>query len=249
MSYDRSWRTERPRPRSLPGGPDAGRWLRPADDYGPGYAMDDAGFWSRGVGTYRQWGGPSSLPGYDRGYGGPRRGGYDRGYGRDFRRGGYDRGGWAGPPRGWRHAEQLLPRPPVREPFVPAEAYRRHPEMDRAPRAHGAGWASGGDGSLSDTELERAVRRKLREDGWLDPRRIRVSAADGVVTLTGEVGDFMEARYAWDDAWETEGVRGVLNHVTVRPADGELHGDPFPQAEEVQARDARADEARADASA
>jgi osmotically-inducible protein OsmY len=42
---------------------------------------------------------------------------------------------------------------------------------------------------------------------------------DGVVTLSGEVDDFLEARYAWDDAWEAEGVRGVINNLTVRTAE------------------------------
>ena len=37
-----------------------------------------------------------------------------------------------------------------------------------------------------------------------------------MVTLTGEVDDFMQARYAWDDAWESAGVRGVVNNLTVR---------------------------------
>ena len=37
-----------------------------------------------------------------------------------------------------------------------------------------------------------------------------------MVTLKGEVDDYLEARYAWDDAWEAAGVRGVLNQLTVR---------------------------------
>jgi hypothetical protein len=53
---------------------------------------------------------------------------------------------------------------------------------------------------------------------------------DNVVTLKGEVDDYLEARYAWDDAWEARGVRGVVNQLTVRldkPLDE--HEEPFPQ--------------------
>jgi hypothetical protein len=41
----------------------------------------------------------------------------------------------------------------------------------------------------------------------------------------------MEARYAWDDAWETEGVRGVVNSLTVRTdvPNAQPHGDVVPQ--------------------
>jgi hypothetical protein len=53
---------------------------------------------------------------------------------------------------------------------------------------------------------------------------------EGVVTLTGEVADFMEARYAWDDAWESPGVRGVVNNITVRTdLPHPQHGDVVPQ--------------------
>jgi hypothetical protein len=70
----------------------------------------------------------------------------------------------------------------------------------------------------------------MSEDTWLDPRRIDVQVEDGVVTLTGEVDDYMEARYAWDDAWEADGVRGVINNLTVRTDQPqEPHGDVVVQ--------------------
>lgn len=68
----------------------------------------------------------------------------------------------------------------------------------------------------SDEDVREAVRENLFQDTWVDPRGIRVEVSDGVVTLEGEVRDFMEARYAWDDAWESDGVRGVINNLTVR---------------------------------
>ncbi len=56
----------------------------------------------------------------------------------------------------------------------------------------------------------------MSEDGYIESDGIEVTVQNGVVTLRGEVADYMQARYAWDDAWETEGVRGVINHLTVR---------------------------------
>jgi hypothetical protein len=205
--YDRDWPSGR---RGFRGGYDESLTRGP-------------GFWGRGVGLYRQWGtaweaaprGPQRGYGrdfgrgergmYDRGYGAadygrpPSRGG--RGYGQDFGFRGYDRG----------YAQ---------DPFIPEAAYRRHPEMEHAPRHgmnHRAGQRGFGDtgGGLSDEEIRFSVRESLYQDTWLDADRIEVEVDDGVVTLKGEVDDFLEARYAWDDAWETEGVRGVVNHLTV----------------------------------
>ncbi|MBX6363727.1 MAG: BON domain-containing protein [Gemmatimonadetes bacterium] len=69
---------------------------------------------------------------------------------------------------------------------------------------------------LDDDEIREAVRENLYQDSFVEPERIEVDVEDGVVTLRGDVSDFMEARYAWDDAWESPGVRGVINHLTVR---------------------------------
>jgi osmotically-inducible protein OsmY len=115
---------------------------------------------------------------------------------------------------------------------MPEEAYRRHPEyrQERQPREWEAHQHEYGAEELSDDEVRDAVYRRMLADAWVDPERIDVQVEDGVVTLTGEVDDFMEARYAWDDAWETDGVRGVVNNLTVRadqPHD--THGDVVVQ--------------------
>jgi hypothetical protein len=182
-----------------------------------------AGPWSPRDVQYGRWDVPM---GYDRGlYGGAYEapaGGYadgpDRrsgwgGYGADFQeewQGGYARG-----------------------PFLPEQAYQRHPELNREPR-RGGRWGYELDDTgweLDDDEILAAVRRKLYDDVWVDVDRVDVEVEDGVVTLRGEVDDFMEARYAWDDAWETEGVRGVLNHLTVRvdQPEAQPHGEVVPQ--------------------
>jgi hypothetical protein len=120
----------------------------------------------------------------------------------------------------------------AREPFMPDEAYRRHPEyrQPRQPREWEAHQHELGQ-DAGDEQVRASVYRRMRADAWLDPERISVQVEDGVVTLTGEVDDFLKARYAWDDAWEAEGVRGVVNNLTVRADQphAPTHGDVVPQ--------------------
>ncbi|HEX9936962.1 MAG TPA: BON domain-containing protein [Longimicrobium sp.] len=120
----------------------------------------------------------------------------------------------------------------AREPFMPEEAYRRHPEYRQQPQpreweAHQHAYGE----ELTDDHVRNAVYRRMQADAWLDADRIEVQVEDGVVTLTGEVDDFLKARYAWDDAWEAEGVRGVVNNLTVRAdlPQAPTHGDVVPQ--------------------
>lgn len=179
---------------------------------GPGgFQGGPGGGWGRGEygGPYEEYGSYPGGPGRGEYYGGPGAGqapgrGYDRGWG----------GGYA------------------RESFMPEEAYRRHPEyrQDRQPRAWEAHQHEYGDEEMGDDDVRDAVYRRMSADAWVDADRIEVQVEDGIVTLTGEVDDFMEARYAWDDAWEADGVRGVVNNLTVRadqPHDA--HGDMVVQ--------------------
>lgn len=105
---------------------------------------------------------------------------------------------------------------------APGEEYETHPRYGHTP---GDRWPDTGHDldalereelEMGDGKIREAVLENLFQDSWIDPERIDVDVDDGVVTLTGEVRDFMEARYAWDDAWETAGVRGVVNNLTVR---------------------------------
>ena len=110
----------------------------------------------------------------------------------DLGRGARPERGHQGPPSsGW--------RPGWRDPrsFTEAERYGRREALD-------------------DEEIRWAVRRSLFEDTWLDARDIEIGVQNGVVTLAGEVGDHLQARYAWDDAWDTAGVRGVISKLEVR---------------------------------
>ena len=71
-------------------------------------------------------------------------------------------------------------------------------------------------GTSEDADLVARVTAALQRDGFLEADAIEVTVDDRVVTLRGEVGDYMQARYAWDDAWEVPGVRGVVSKLTVR---------------------------------
>lgn len=179
------------------------------------------------------------------GYGGGMGGGYGTGggyggsggYGAEYdRSGGYGRGQDAGWNTGWdrgRGGGMGYDRAYARDTFIPEQAYRRHPELDRPQRHASDRWPGGRGGmdrEIDDQEIMQSVRQNLHQDGYIDANRIQVAVTGQVVTLTGEVNDYLEARYAWDDAWDTAGVRGVVNQLTVRtdrPIDG--HEEPFPQ--------------------
>lgn len=172
----------------------------------PDSRFDPAGPARGARGPRERWSGYGAAD-----YGPPRDGVYGSGYPgfREYRRPGGSASSYGG-----------YDAPFADRPFMPEQAYRGRPEY-RGPSRHTSGrWPEADSGSaypleLDDEEVVRMVRESLYGDTWVDADRIRVEVSDGVVTLTGEVADFMEARYAWDDAWETPGVRGVLNQLTV----------------------------------
>ena len=211
-------------PRGRPRGNGGYEWNRPPREtmgFGPGRGMDP-----RDV-QYGRWEGP---------------GGYDRGvYGEAYEAyapRGYEGGRGAPRGRGWGgyggDLEEEWQGGYARAPFLPEQVYRRHPELEREPGPRGGRWGyelddTGAD--LEDDVVHDAVCRRLYEDIWLDVDRLEVEVEDGVVTLRGEVDDYLEARYAWDDAWETPGVRGVVTRLTVRAdrPQTQPHGDLMPQ--------------------
>jgi hypothetical protein len=78
------------------------------------------------------------------------------------------------------------------------------PYRDRLQRRH-----------RTDEELQREVEDALFFDTWVDADAITVKVADGVVHLTGTLVSYEEVRYATDDTWEIDGVRGVLVELDV----------------------------------
>ena len=148
---------------------------------------------------------------------------YDRGYGYDrFRQGRpqggsgpYDRSGAFDPFGGDAYADL---------PDAPRGYYDGYdPDLDDEPppsddRLFRHDWP--GD-EPDDNSVREGVTRSLRDDGFIDADAIRVEVKDRVVTLRGEVKDYLEARYAWDDAWDARGVRGVISKLTVGGAGGQ----------------------------
>jgi len=89
---------------------------------------------------------------------------------------------------------------------------RHHDGHAASDRSREAGFGS----PVSDGDVLESVRENLFQDSYIDPDRIRVQVQRGIVTLQGEVDDVLEAGYARDDAWESPGVRGVVDDLTVR---------------------------------
>lgn len=72
------------------------------------------------------------------------------------------------------------------------------------------------DRKRPDEEIKEEVEEALFYDTWVDAEAITVEVADGIVTLRGELPSYEEIRYATDDAWDVDGVRGVRSELTVR---------------------------------
>ena len=62
------------------------------------------------------------------------------------------------------------------------------------------------------------IDHMLGHSWFFDPQTIRVSVADGVVTLTGHVRSQRERRMAAAAAWAHEGVTNVENDLVVADA-------------------------------
>ena len=71
-----------------------------------------------------------------------------------------------------------------------------------------------GSPGYTDTELAQAVRRALEWDVLAPHTRIMSTAADGWVTLEGEVNVLQERQ---DAERYLQGMRGVQNRIAVRP--------------------------------
>lgn len=68
----------------------------------------------------------------------------------------------------------------------------------------------------SDEDVREDVERALFYDTWLNSDAIEVDVDAGVVVLTGKLTDYDEVRYAVEDAWEVDGVVGVLPRLEVQ---------------------------------
>jgi hypothetical protein len=73
----------------------------------------------------------------------------------------------------------------------------------------------------SDEEIRADVEDALFYDTWVDADRIEIEVEEGIVTLRGTLPNFDEVRFATDDAWDVDGVRGVRSEFEVGPQEGE----------------------------
>lgn len=72
----------------------------------------------------------------------------------------------------------------------------------------------------SEDAIREDVEDILFYDTWVDADRIEVDVEDGIVTLRGTLCSYDEVRYASDDAWEVDGVRGVRSQLRVEESRG-----------------------------
>jgi osmotically-inducible protein OsmY len=69
---------------------------------------------------------------------------------------------------------------------------------------------------MTDLELKKAVESELNFEPSVNPAEIGVAAKDGIVTLTGRVPSYWEKVAAERAATRVNGVRAVVNELTVR---------------------------------
>lgn len=67
-----------------------------------------------------------------------------------------------------------------------------------------------------DIDIRRDVEAELQWDPRIDDRKISVTVADGIVTLTGEVTHFEGRRVAAEIAKRVSGVRAMANDIEVK---------------------------------
>jgi hypothetical protein len=80
-------------------------------------------------------------------------------------------------------------------------------------------------GSRSDSDITADVQKKLTSNPAVSNKQIGVSTTNGVVTLSGQVANETERLVAANDAGAVEGVKTVVNDLTVANA---AMPDPMP---------------------
>jgi len=67
----------------------------------------------------------------------------------------------------------------------------------------------------NDDELKDNIVTILEKDGLVDPRKFKVTAKNGCVTLRGQADSETERDAAARDCWYTYGVREVINEIEI----------------------------------
>jgi len=90
----------------------------------------------------------------------------------------------------------------------------------------------------SDAQVASDVQNKIYSDSGIQSRQISVQAANGVVTLTGDVNTDVERTAAANDAGAIDGVKTVINNLQVQTAQIPSP-PPIPPSNRAQAQDNR----------
>ncbi len=87
----------------------------------------------------------------------------------------------------------------------------------------------------TDQQITTDVQAKINGESALAGQNVRVSVADGVATLNGAVTDEASRALAANDSGTVNGVRTVVNNLTVQPAQQAAVPAPTPAAQGLQA--------------
>lgn len=69
----------------------------------------------------------------------------------------------------------------------------------------------------TDAEIAEAALKALKWNSAVQEEKIKLKVEDGVVTLNGEVEWAFQRTNAYDTVESLNGVRSVINHITIRP--------------------------------
>jgi osmotically-inducible protein OsmY len=69
---------------------------------------------------------------------------------------------------------------------------------------------------MTDFEIKQAVEAELEWDPSIDAAEVAVAANDGIITLSGRIGNYWEKIAAEKAAERVEGVKAVVNEIEVR---------------------------------
>ncbi len=84
----------------------------------------------------------------------------------------------------------------------------------------------------SDMQVATDVQSKINTDGNLPNKQITVNANNGIVTLSGTVGSDAERTAAANDAAQVDGVKTVIDHMTVGNTTAQNMSEQQPMPEE-----------------
>jgi osmotically-inducible protein OsmY len=99
-------------------------------------------------------------------------------------------------------------------------------------------------GEDNDTDLARSVTRALELDSLVPDNEVKVSVSGGWVTLRGEVDWDYQRQEAARVVRSLTGVKGVSNHITVRPRSGPSPDELKTMIEDALRRTAETDAER-----